>query len=45
MARLAQNNNGNYGARKRLPNDVREEYGRLYGAYHEAKFTAVCAEN
>jgi hypothetical protein len=22
----------------RLPDDVREEYGRLYGARHEAKF-------
>ena len=40
MASLTQNNNGGYGARKRLPNDVREEYGRLYGAYHEAKFYA-----
>jgi len=29
---------GAYRARKRLPADVREEYGRLYGPRHEAKF-------
>ena len=40
MASLTQNSNGKYTARKRLPDDVREEYGRLYGAYYEAKFTA-----
>jgi hypothetical protein len=27
-------------ARKRLPDDVRQEYVRLYGAHHEAKFSA-----
>ena len=40
MASLTQNNNGRYTARKRLPDDVRDEYGRLHGAYYEAKFTA-----
>ena len=29
-----------YLARKRLPDDVREEYGRLYGARYDAKFSA-----
>jgi integrase len=40
MASLTQDSNGNYKARKRLPDDVREEYGRLYGARYEAKFFA-----
>jgi len=40
MARLAQDSKGNFKARKRLPDDVREDYGRLYGARHEAKFFA-----
>jgi len=40
MVKLRQDSNGNYRARKRLPDDVREEYGRLYGARHEAKFFA-----
>ena len=40
MAHLHQKSNGSYSARKRLPNDVREEYGRLYGARFEAKFSA-----
>jgi integrase len=40
MVKLRQDNKGNYSARKRLPDDVREEYGRLYGAHHEAKFSA-----
>jgi hypothetical protein len=40
MVRLRQDGVGNYVARKRLPDDVREEYGRLYGAHHEAKFSA-----
>ena len=40
MVSLAQDSKGNYRARKRLPDDVREEYGRLYGARHEAKFNA-----
>jgi hypothetical protein len=40
MVRLLQDSRGNYSARKRLPDDVREEYGRLYGARFEAKFSA-----
>jgi hypothetical protein len=40
MASLTQDTKGNYKARKRLPDDVREEYGRLYGAHYEAKFPA-----
>jgi hypothetical protein len=40
MVSLRQDSNGNYSARKRLPDDVREEYGRLYGARFEAKFSA-----
>ena len=40
MASLTQDNKGNYKARKRLPDEVREEYGRLYGARYEAKFFA-----
>lgn len=38
MVTLAQDSKGNYKARKRLPDDVREDFGRLYGASHEAKF-------
>ena len=38
--RLGQDNNGNFKARKRLPNDVREDYGHLYGPIVEAKFSA-----
>jgi integrase len=40
MVSLRQDSNGNYSARKRLPDDVRKEYGRLYGARFEAKFSA-----
>ncbi len=40
MVKLRQNSAGNYTARKRLPRDVQEEYGRLYGAHVEAKFSA-----
>ena len=43
MVTLRQDSNGNYGARKRLPDDVREEYGRLYGPRLEAKFFASAA--
>jgi hypothetical protein len=32
MVKLSQDDKGNYIARKRLPDDVREEYQRLYGA-------------
>ena len=38
MVTLSQDSGGNYKARKRLPDDVREEYGRQYRARHEAKF-------
>ena len=37
---MLQDSRGNYSARKRLPDDVRDEYGRLYGARFEAKFSA-----
>ena len=40
MVKLRQDNNGNYIARKRLPDDVREEYSRRYKARYEAKFFA-----
>ena len=39
MTTLTQDTKGNYKARKRLPNDVRDAYGREYGAHHEAKFS------
>jgi len=39
MTTLRQDDKGNYIARMRLPDDVRDEYGRRYGARHEAKFT------
>ncbi len=44
MVRLRQERNGKYITRKRLPNDVREEYGRLYKAHHEAKFSAPASD-
>ncbi len=40
MVSLTQNSNGAYQARKRLPGDVQEEYGRLYGQRVEARFFA-----
>jgi integrase len=40
MVRLRQDSNGNFVARKRLPDDVRDEYGRRHGPRFEAKFTA-----
>ena len=40
MVTLRQDRRGNYSARKRLPDGVRGDYGRLYGARHEAKFFA-----
>ena len=40
MVKLHQDSKGAYSARKRLPDDVREVYGRRYGARHEAKFFA-----
>jgi integrase len=38
MVSLRQDERGNFIARKKLPEDVRQEYGRLYGQHHEAKF-------
>jgi hypothetical protein len=38
MVSLRQDANGNFRARKRLPDDVREEYGHLYGQHLEVKF-------
>ena len=38
MVTLRQDERGNFGARKRLPKDVQEEYGRRYGHRLEAKF-------
>jgi hypothetical protein len=40
MAHLQQKPNGSYSARRRLLDDVREEYGCRYGARFEAKFSA-----
>jgi integrase len=40
MVTLRQDSRGNFVSRKRLPDAVREEYGRLYGARFEAKFFA-----
>ena len=40
MVTLRQDSKGNYSARKRLPDDVREEYGRRHGPRLEAKFSA-----
>jgi integrase len=40
MVSLRRDTKGNFSARKRLPNDVREEYGRRHGQRFEAKFFA-----
>src|ERR1700722_16957006 len=40
MVTLRQDTRGNFSARKRLPDDVREEYGRRFGQRLEAKFFA-----
>jgi integrase len=40
MVGLKRESNASYSARKRLPDDVRDEYGRLYGPRLEAKFYA-----
>jgi hypothetical protein len=37
MVTPRQDSKGNYVVRKRLPDDVREEYGRLYGTRSEVK--------
>jgi hypothetical protein len=44
MVSLRQDTKGNFSARKRLPDDVREEYGRRYGQRVEAKFFAPASE-
>jgi hypothetical protein len=44
MVKLRQDNTGKYIARKRLPDDVREEYGRRHKAHHEAKFSAPASD-
>jgi hypothetical protein len=44
MVKLRQDSTGKYLARKRLPDDVREEYGRRYNARHEAKFSAPASD-
>lgn len=38
MASLRRASNGGWHARKRLPNDIRDEYGHLYGRFHEELF-------
>jgi hypothetical protein len=40
MDSLTQDSKGNYRARKRLPDDVRDDYGHLHGPRVEAKFFA-----
>jgi hypothetical protein len=39
MPALERTRNGTYKARKRIPDDVRAEYKRLYGQAYEAKLT------
>ena len=41
MASLTQDSKGNFKARKRIPRDVQDDYGRLYGPRLEAKFFAL----
>ena len=41
MVTLRQDTKGNFSARKRLPDDVRQEYGRRHGQRLEAKFFAA----
>ena len=41
MVTLRQDTKGNFSARKRLPDDAREDYGRRYGQRLEAKFFAA----
>jgi hypothetical protein len=40
MVQSRQDSKGNYSARKRLPDDVREEYALRHGPRFEAKFSA-----
>jgi hypothetical protein len=44
MVKLRQDSTGKYIARKRLPDDVREEYGRRHKAHYEAKFFAPASD-
>ena len=39
VARMKRSRSGAYSARKALPEDVRQEYKRLYGQRREAKFS------
>jgi hypothetical protein len=39
MASLRQDSRGNFVSRRKLPTDVRDEYGRQFGQRHEAKLT------
>lgn len=41
MVGLKRNSNGSWSARKRLPDDVRDEYAALHGPRLEAKFSAA----
>jgi hypothetical protein len=43
MVSLARSSNGSYRARKRIPDDVREDDSHLYGARHDATFSAPAA--
>jgi hypothetical protein len=43
MVKPRQDARGNLTARKRLPDDVRDEFKRLYGQSHEVKFFAPAA--
>jgi hypothetical protein len=40
MVTLRQKSNGAFAAKKRIPDDVRDEYRQLHGQYHVAKFYA-----
>ena len=44
MVTLRQDTKGNFSARKRLPEDVREEYGRRHGQRLEAKFFTAASK-
>ena len=44
MVKLRQDSTGKYIARKRLPDGVREEYGRRHKAHYEAKFSAPASD-
>ena len=44
MVTLRRDARGNFSARKRLPADVQDEYGRRYGQRFEAKFFAAASK-